>query len=110
MKLTERESEKKRNLLKKLYTGTQIRKRHTVIDDYDKDPSEYTFYPKNPTLKPEPTTTQRNDLYIEEAKRLTLMAAKQLLEETPEFDKRKITHVITVRCTGFVAPGLDFFL
>jgi predicted naringenin-chalcone synthase len=110
LKLTEGESEKKRNLLKKLYKGTQIRKRHTVIDDYDKDPSEYTFYPKNPTLKPEPTTAQRNDLYIEEAKRLTLKAAKQLLEETPEFDKEKITHVITVSCTGFVAPGLDFFL
>ena len=110
LKLTEGESEKKRNLLKKLYKGTQIRKRHTVIDDYDKDPSEYTFYPKNPTLKPEPTTAQRNDLYIEEAKRLTLKAARQLFEETPEFDKGKITHVITVSCTGFVAPGLDFFL
>lgn len=110
LKLTEGESEKKRNLLRKLYKGTQIRKRHTVIDDYDKDPSEYTFYPKNPTLLPEPTTAQRNDLYIEEAKRLTLQAAKQLLEETPEFEKEKITHVITVSCTGFVAPGLDFYL
>jgi predicted naringenin-chalcone synthase len=110
LKLTAGESEKKRTLLKKLYKGTQIRKRHTVIDDYDKDPSEYTFYPKNPTLKPEPTTAQRNDLYIEEAKRLTLKAAKQLLEETPEFERKNITHVITVSCTGFVAPGLDFFL
>jgi len=104
------DSEKKQTLLKKLYKGTQIRKRHTVIDDYDKDPSEYTFYPKNPTLQPEPSTAQRNDLYIEEAKRLTLKASKQLLEETPEFDRKKITHVITVSCTGFVAPGLDFFL
>ncbi|MHA2193929.1 MAG: hypothetical protein ACXAAR_10960 [Candidatus Thorarchaeota archaeon] len=33
LKLTEGESEKKRNLLRKLYKGTQIRKRHTVIDD-----------------------------------------------------------------------------
>jgi predicted naringenin-chalcone synthase len=104
------DSEKKRNLLTKLYKGTQIRKRHTVIDDYDKDPSEYTFYPKNPTLKPEPSTAQRNDLYIKEAKRLTLKAAEQLLEETPEFNRQKISHVITVSCTGFVAPGLDFFL
>jgi len=104
------DSEKKRNLLKKLYKGTQIRKRHTVIDDYDKDPSDYTFYPKNPTLKPEPSTAQRNELYIREAKRLTLKAAEQLFEETPEFDRRTISHVITVSCTGFVAPGLDFFL
>ncbi len=104
------DSEKKRNLLTKLYRGTQIKKRHTVIEDYDKDPSEYTFYPKNPTLKPEPSTAQRNDLYIQEAKRLTLKASEELLEETPEFDRRKISHVITVSCTGFVAPGLDFFL
>jgi predicted naringenin-chalcone synthase len=104
------DTEKRRTLLKKLYKGTQIRKRHTVIDDYDKDPSEHTFYPKNPSLKPEPTTAQRNDLYIKEAKRLTLKATKQLFEETPEFDPEKITHLITVSCTGFVAPGLDFFL
>ena len=104
------DSEKKRNLLTKLYKGTQIRKRHTVIDDYDKDPSEYTFYPNTPTLQHEPSTAQRNDLYIKEAKRLTLRATEQLFEEIPEFDREKISHVITVSCTGFVAPGLDFFL
>ncbi len=104
------DDEKKRSLLKRLYAGTQIKKRHTVIDDYDKDPSEYTFYPKNPTLKPEPSTATRNDLYIKEAKRLTFKASKELLESTPEFDRSKITHVITVSCTGFLAPGLDFFL
>ena len=104
------DSEKKRNLLTKLYRGTQIKKRHSVIEDYDKDPSEYTFYPKNPTLKPEPSTAERNDLYIREAKRLTLKASEQLFEEMPEFDREKVTHVITVSCTGFVAPGLDFFL
>jgi predicted naringenin-chalcone synthase len=104
------DTEKKRTLLTKLYKGTQIKKRHTVIDDYDKDPSEYTFYPKNPSLKPEPSTAQRNDLYIKEAKRLTLKAAKKLFEEIPEFEPDLITHLITVSCTGFVAPGLDFFL
>ncbi len=104
------DSEKKRTLLKKLYKGTQIKKRHTVIEDYDKDPSEYTFYPPNPTLKPEPSTAKRNDLFIKEAKKLTLAASKELFESIPEFDRQKITHVITVSCTGFVAPGLDFFL
>jgi len=104
------DSEKKKSFLTRLYKGTHIKKRHSVIDDYDKDPSEYTFYPKNPKLLPEPSTAQRNDLYITEAKRLTLKASKQLLDETPEFDKSKITHVITVSCTGCVAPGLDFFL
>ena len=108
LKLTD--SEKEKELLTKLYKGTEIYKRHTVIDDYDKDPSEYTFYPPTPNLQPEPSTMKRNDLYIKEAKRLTLKASQQLLDELPDFDKSLITHVITVSCTGFVAPGLDFFL
>ncbi|TFG30517.1 type III polyketide synthase [Candidatus Thorarchaeota archaeon] len=104
------DSEKKRTFLTKLYKGTHIRKRHTVIDDYDKDPTEYTFYPKTPTLQPEPSTAVRNDLFIKEAKRLTLKATKHLLDDAPEFEREKVTHLITVSCTGFVAPGLDFYL
>jgi len=104
------DSEKKKTFLTKLYKGTHIKKRHTVIDDYDKDPSEYTFYPPTPDLQPEPSTAVRNDLYIKEAKRLTYKATKQLLDETPEFDRSKVTHLISVSCTGFVAPGLDFYL
>lgn len=101
---------KKRNFLKRVYQKTGIYKRHTVINDYGKDPSEYTFFSKNQTLEPEPSTSKRNDLYIEESKRLSIKAVENLLEKLPSLDKNSITHIITVSCTGFSAPGVDFFI
>ena len=67
MKEITAKSLKDRIFLNKVYKGTKIKKRHTAIEDYDKNPEDYTFYPKNKTLKPEPTTEQRNDLYEEKA-------------------------------------------
>jgi predicted naringenin-chalcone synthase len=100
----------KREFLTKIYQGTAINKRHTVITDYDKDPSEYQFYPKNPAMLPEPDSEARNEVFIREANRLSLAAAIKLLEELPGFDKQRITHLITVSCTGFSAPGFDLHI
>lgn len=30
------------------------------------------------------------------------------MEQNPDLDRKSITHVITVSCTGFYAPGPDF--
>ncbi len=100
----------KRVFLNKVYKGTEINKRHTIIEDYDKKPSEHTFYPKNKKYLPEPTTKTRNDLYAKEALRLGKQAVQKLFDANPNFDKSKISHVITVSCTGFDAPGLDYFI
>jgi predicted naringenin-chalcone synthase len=96
-------------MIDRIYPGSAIEKRHTVIGDYGKDPSEYTFYPKSEDLKPEPTTKERNDLFIPEAQRLALKATRGLLERFQGV-REKITHLITVSCTGFSAPGFDFYL
>ena len=100
----------KRIFLNKVYKGTEIRKRHTVIDDYGKNPNEFTFYPKNKNLKPEPTTKQRNELYAKEVLRLGKEAVEKLFTANPKFNKNKISHVIMVTCTGFDAPGLDYYI
>ena len=100
---------KSQRLIDRIYPNSAIEKRHTVINDYGKDPSEYTFYPKSSDLKPEPTTKERNDLYISEARRLSRLASSKLLEQHPGV-REKITHLITVSCTGFSAPGFDFYL
>ncbi len=100
----------KKIFLNKVYKGTEIRKRHTIIDDYDKKSSEHSFYPKNKKYLPEPTTKERNDLFAKEALRLGKQAVQKLFGSNPKFDKKKITHVITVTCTGFDAPGLDYFI
>ncbi len=96
--------------LTRIYQGTAIEKRHTVIDDYGKDPSEFTFYPPDPSLKPEPSTARRNERFVREADRLSLAAVRDLLLRLPGFDPARITHLVTVSCTGFSAPGFDLHL
>jgi predicted naringenin-chalcone synthase len=100
----------KKRFLKRIYENSGIEKRYSVIDDYDKDPADFKFYPKNADFKPEPSTAHRNDWFIKESNRLSLMAVNKLLDKLPGFDKEKITHLITVSCTGFAAPGFDFHI
>lgn len=103
-------TDKQREFLKKIYEGSAIYKRHSVIADYGKDPKEFTFYPKNRSLKPEPSTKNRNDLYIKESNRLSVLATRKLLELLPERIRDSISHLITVSCTGFSAPGFDLHI
>ena len=56
-----------------------------------------------------PTTGVRNDLYRQAAPRLAAQAAQQALHEG-ELSPDAVTHLITVSCTGFFAPGLDYRL
>jgi alkylresorcinol/alkylpyrone synthase len=53
-----------------------------------------------------PTTRQRMQFFAEQAPALALEAAQKGLSEA-ETDPRAITHLITVSCTGFNAPGVD---
>jgi len=103
-------TERRRTFLTKIYQGSAIAKRHSVITDYDRDPADYDFYPKNAALLPEPDTQARNELYIREANRLSLAAVRALLAKLPGLDRGALTHLITVSCTGFSAPGFDFHL
>jgi predicted naringenin-chalcone synthase len=103
-------TDKQRKFLQKIYEGSAIYKRHTVIGDYGKDPKDFTFYPKNRSLKPEPSTKKRNDLYIKESNRLSLQATNKLFELLPAHIRNSISHLITVSCTGFSAPGFDLHL
>lgn len=54
-----------------------------------------------------PGTRNRNELYIEEGRKLFVNTAKKLISN-PEFSPDDITHLITVSCTGFYAPGPDY--
>ena len=103
-------SDKERRFLRRLYQSTAIDRRHTVIDDYGKDPSAYTFYAKNDQLLPEPGLEARNDVFIRESNRLSEQAARSLFSTLPLFDPHAITDLITVTCTGFSAPGFDLHL
>jgi predicted naringenin-chalcone synthase len=62
----------------------------------------YEFFNKSAIL-PEPSLTQRMQLYQEHATRLS----RKAIEKIKGFDqlKKHITHLITVTCTGLFAPG-----
>lgn len=55
-----------------------------------------------------PGTHARNQLYTEHAKRMFVTVARAALDAAaPGIELADVTHVITVSCTGFFAPGPD---
>jgi alpha-pyrone synthase len=56
-----------------------------------------------------PTTAERMQIYASEAGPLAVRAAKVAMSDS-RFPAATITHLITVSCTGFVAPGVDLAL
>jgi alpha-pyrone synthase len=56
-----------------------------------------------------PTTAERMELYSCEAAPLAIEAAEEALTTSSQ-NPAAITHLVTVSCTGFQAPGIDFSL
>jgi predicted naringenin-chalcone synthase len=103
---TDDESTKRK--IKILAVKSGISTRYSVLEDYGSEIENFTFFPKNQALLPTPTLSQRMAIYRKEALKLSLKAIYNL----PNFnlEKHKITHIITVTCTGLFAPGLDIEL
>jgi predicted naringenin-chalcone synthase len=103
--LTDREKEK----LSHLFQATGIEKRYTVLSDYIKNSiDDYTFFPKNETLTPFPSTQKRMREFQKYALPLSVQATKPVFKGS--ISPKDVTHVITVSCTGLYAPGLDIEL
>lgn len=99
---------KEQRFLDRLYQGTGIEHRHSVLADFGKKSEEYSFFSRDPSLLPEPSPARRNDLFIVEAEKLTVQAVSQLFQELSWLEPSSVTHLITVTCTGFSAPGFDY--
>lgn len=99
-KLDQAEAEK----LQALYRASGISNRYSVIKDYQRK-DQFQFYPNNDNLDPFPSTELRNKLYGKKALDLSLAAIRQCLPD--DFNVQRISHLITVSCTGLYAPGLD---
>jgi len=56
-----------------------------------------------------PTTAERMRIYAEEAGPMAVRAAAAAVAESG-FEPGSFTHLVTVSCTGFVAPGIDLAL
>lgn len=106
-------TEEQRTWLPNMYTHTGIRTRHTclgraVVEDvlHGTRHSGSVFLPTGHPDDRGPTTGQRMAHYAEYACPLALEAARAALDRAA-IAPEHCTHLITVSCTGFLAPGVD---
>jgi predicted naringenin-chalcone synthase len=93
--------------LRFLYKHSGIKTRYSVLNDYSLPASEWNFFIPTENLEPFPSIEKRMKAFRENAAPLSLKAIDDC---TKNFKDQKITHLITVSCTGMSAPGLDLEL
>ncbi|MEM9355727.1 MAG: type III polyketide synthase [Pseudomonadota bacterium] len=99
----------KARLLKPLYRRSGVKNRHicvpsqTALDWIDEYPAESN---NGGAASLGGTTRTRMQLYEEHAPQLALAASTAALQQS-DFAPESISHVVTVSCTGFCAPGVD---
>ncbi len=106
-------TEEQETWLQAIYDGSGISTRRFCLgDQVVRDVIEGTnisnsvFIPKKIPGDRGPTTGERMQLYAQLAPPLALSAARSAIEQSC-VEREKISHVVTVSCTGFVAPGVD---
>nr|WP_314842760.1 type III polyketide synthase [uncultured Microbacterium sp.] len=92
------------------FNASGIDTRHTVIDELSgtAPAGDPIFYDVGTGLLLSPGTKIRNQIYAREASRLFVEAARRAVDADPDIGPEDITHVVTVSCTGFHAPGPDY--
>ncbi|GAA2222671.1 type III polyketide synthase [Herbiconiux moechotypicola] len=100
-----------RRLVGAAFDASGIERRHTVVTDLDRStpgaPDAPRAFVDDSGVFLSPTTRERNELYIAEAGGLAVSAARRALAAAPDIPPAAVTHVVTVSCTGFSAPGVD---
>ncbi len=94
-------------LLRGIYHKSGIEGRHSVVTDFAPDGSGGLFRDPRDGAFRVPTTGERNAVYAREAPRLFVEAGRRALEGAEGIEASDVSHVVTVSCTGFVAPGPD---
>lgn len=97
-------NEKDRRIIHHLYSKSGIENRYSVINDFRQSGSQSLFFNGEGAY---PGTMRRNELYIREGRKLFVGVGEALIDQSG-FNAGEITHLITVSCTGFYAPGPDF--
>lgn len=98
---------KTQSIIHRIYTQSAIQKRHSVVQDFQEGQGGSLFLNGSEPL-PSPSTGTRNDIYKQKASELFTTTGRKLIAQNPCFSGDAITHVITVSCTGFYAPGPDY--
>lgn len=97
---------------KRLYELSGVTKRHLVLleEPPADDRIRQSFYrPLNGDGAEWPTTAERMQRYAAETGPLAERAVRAALDEG-HAEAQRVTHLVTVSCTGFYAPGIDIEL
>lgn len=103
-------SRKAKHLVNFIYNQSAVDQRYSAIDSFGGNDPDSLFQEGEDGCWIEPTTAQRNQVYCLKAKNLAADVVQQLLDNADEFDPKQITHMVTVSCTGFFNPGIDYHL
>jgi predicted naringenin-chalcone synthase len=95
------------HLLHRIYGHSGIEVRHSVVGDFAPGAPGGLYIDPDTGAFRNPGTAERNAVYAREATALFPKVARAALERAEGFGPEDVTHVITVSCTGFVAPGPD---
>ncbi|MDX1640138.1 MAG: type III polyketide synthase [Balneolaceae bacterium] len=97
-------TDREKRIIHHLYANSGIKTRYSVVDDFKETGTPKLFFNGQGAT---PGTKSRNDLYIEQGRKLFVEVAEKLLNNSV-FKAEEITHLVTVSCTGFYAPGPDY--
>jgi alpha-pyrone synthase len=99
---TENEDEKRK--IRFVGSRSGIERRHSVLPDFGNPDSPLLFHSNGNAGG----ISKRMEIF----ESASLSLSRKSVENLPDFDllKTKITHIITVTCTGLTAPGLDIAL
>ncbi|MFJ4166674.1 type III polyketide synthase [Microbacterium sp. NPDC089698] len=99
-----------RRIVTASFDGSGIDTRRTVLDELTlaATEAEPVFFDHATGELLSPATGVRNDVYVREAGRLFVAAAQAALDADPDVGPADVTHVVTVSCTGFHAPGPEY--
>jgi alpha-pyrone synthase len=99
-----------RSRIAAIYDRSGIERRYSCVPDYAHfDPDRFEFFPPNWSLQPAPSTEQRNRWYRAAVVPLMEDASRKAMNSAGVYPS-DVTHVVTVSCTGFFAPGPDVAL
>ncbi|MCH7828235.1 MAG: hypothetical protein IIC75_09755, partial [Bacteroidetes bacterium] len=101
------ENEKAIRLINSVSNNSEIDTRYFVVPDAC-EIQEENFFSKNGDYHIPDTLTRMKE-YEKWAKQLSVLSVTNLLSEN-DIDPQTINRIITVSCTGFFAPGLDYHL
>lgn len=97
-------------LVTSAFDNSGIERRYSALTEWgegaaDEDP---VFFDAGTHDFLNPTTGARNEVFAREATELYVRTAEAALEGCEGLEAADVTHVITVSCTGFFAPGPDY--